>query len=60
MKRPLLSRSCTLASEPSSSMHSLVTKHRKVVQLVCLPRRTTLLDHLLGNPSISTFVYFLN
>ncbi|HEV7347157.1 hypothetical protein [Telluribacter sp.] len=60
MKRPLLTRDCTLSVESSSSMNGMVTRHRKVVQLVCLPRQSTLLDHLLGNPTISTFVYFLN
>ena len=60
MKRPLLTRDCVLSGESSRTMHGIVTKHRKVVQLVCLPKRKDLLDHLLENPSFSTFVYFLN
>ncbi len=60
MKRPLLTRDCTLSVESSSRMHELVTRHRKTVQLICLPRQVTLLDQLLGNSPISTFVYFLN
>jgi hypothetical protein len=60
MKRPFLANDCTLSLESGNAMFELVNRHRKIVQLVCLPKQVTLLDHLLGKSSISPFVYFLN
>jgi hypothetical protein len=60
MRRPFLTNDCALSAASSNDMYQLITRHRKIVQLVCIPKQLTLLDHLLGKSSISSFVYFLN